>query len=221
MPSANPLVTERIQQRKVEQHKQKLKAIKCSVDNGPPQYWKQRPKRNLKKEQLMQERCASIERENRLLLDKMATIMHANHPATPGVGGDFDKGGSLSAPRSLNVGYREREMRRIATQNVQILKRIQSSKPTYSAVRWAEERRRNEHILHHMALYKHSLPQTSQPKSPKQRRPHTGSAERVSHQVGNTASTPELYKTQPNTRPSTAPYVELEDGKDTSMDLTE
>ncbi|GBG31686.1 Hypothetical Protein FCC1311_079112 [Hondaea fermentalgiana] len=196
MPSANPLITEKMQKRKVQQHKKKLKSITCSVDNTPPQHWKQRPRRNLKKEQLMQERGAAIERENRILLDKMATIMHAKKPATPGVGGDPAGSSRHGAARSLNESYREREMRRIATQNVQILKRIQSSKPTYSAVQWEEERRRNEDILRNMVLYKNSLPLLSRPNSPKRRRPRTGR-----QGVSQVASSPSLLTTRPSTAP--------------------
>ena len=57
-----------------ENHRRKLAEWKCSIDNKAPQ----RPphlRKNLKKEQLMEERFAEIERDNRLLLEKMSYIM--------------------------------------------------------------------------------------------------------------------------------------------------
>ena len=48
--------------------------MKCSIDNAPPKRHSHLHK-NLKKEQLMEERFAEIERDNRLLLEKMSYIM--------------------------------------------------------------------------------------------------------------------------------------------------
>ena len=57
-----------------ENHRRKLAEMKCSIDNKAP---KRHPhlRKNLKKEQLMEERFAEIERDNRLLLEKMSYIM--------------------------------------------------------------------------------------------------------------------------------------------------
>ena len=57
-----------------ENHRRKLAEMKCQIDNKPP---KRHPhlRKNLKKEQLMEERFAEIERDNRLLLEKMSYIM--------------------------------------------------------------------------------------------------------------------------------------------------
>ena len=57
-----------------DKHKQKLREMKCSIDNAPPKRHSHLHK-NLKKEQLMEERFAEIERDNRLLLEKMSYIM--------------------------------------------------------------------------------------------------------------------------------------------------
>jgi len=51
-----------------------LRNMKCSIDNKPPTT-QRHLKRNAKKEALLEERYASIERENRLLLEKMSYIM--------------------------------------------------------------------------------------------------------------------------------------------------
>ena len=59
-------------------HQQRLKTIKAAIDNKPPK----RPshlKKNMKREQMMEERYATIERENRLLLEKMSHIMQGGN----------------------------------------------------------------------------------------------------------------------------------------------
>ena len=76
--SCNIIIT-RVEHARLKRiHKKKLRTIKANVDNScPASYAKGRP-RNLKREQLMEERFTEIERENRILLQKMSRIMQTN-----------------------------------------------------------------------------------------------------------------------------------------------
>ena len=79
-------------------HLKRLKNVKPSIDNRPP---KRCPhlRQNLKKKQLMEERFATIERENQLLLEKMSAIMNKNCLD--------NKNHSLKYAHSMNKGRRE------------------------------------------------------------------------------------------------------------------
>ena len=143
-PSVNPLVTQRYIRNRQRKHKKKLRHIKSTVDNKPPAHWQNRPTRNLKKEQMMEERYSTIERENRILLSKMSYIMQHN---------TLDNFNRLK-PKSLNREFRKRELIRITNENQAILRRIQKSEPTYNHLKWEEDRKVHEGYLRNIVLYK-------------------------------------------------------------------
>lgn len=120
-----------------EKHKKKLSEMKCSIDNSEP---KRHPhlRKNLKKEQLLEERYAEIERDNRLLLEKMSFIM--SHSS-------LDNENQVQYAHSLNREQRKRELHRITRENQSILSRIQAAEPTYNASAWVEhEKQHNEYM---------------------------------------------------------------------------
>mmetsp|Transcript_16977 Transcript_16977/g.24183 ORF Transcript_16977/g.24183 Transcript_16977/m.24183 type:complete len:81 (+) Transcript_16977:112-354(+) len=57
-----------------KRHQQKIRDMKCSVDNKSP-FQPTHLKTKAKKNALMEERFTQIETENRLLLEKMSHIM--------------------------------------------------------------------------------------------------------------------------------------------------
>ena len=81
----------------------------------------------LKKLQLEEEQLATIERDNRLLLEKMSTIMRSR--------GRIDHHNAYDH-RSLNKEKRQRELLEITRQNQEILKRIQTRQPNYNHGEW-------------------------------------------------------------------------------------
>ena len=81
------------------------------------------------------ERYSAIERENRILLQKMAQILRTNKT--------MDTINQYKA-RSLNREARRRELIRITHENQGILRRIQASEATYNHVEWDEAARRQE-----------------------------------------------------------------------------
>ena len=73
---------------------------------------------NLKREQMLEERYSEIDRENRILLQKMSDIMR--QPT-------FSMMKEARGPNSLNKDYRKKELIRITQENQAILKRIQQA----------------------------------------------------------------------------------------------
>ena len=70
----------------------------------------------------MEERYAEIERDNRLLLEKMSYIMRHS---------SLDNDNQMQYAHSLNREQRKRELQRITRENQNILGRIQAAEPTY------------------------------------------------------------------------------------------
>ena len=128
-------------------HREKLKSIKKRHKGGIMGKPKQHPhmRRNLKREQMMEERFATIEKENRILLEKMSSIMQKSWI-------DND-GESLPKPRSLQKTQRKFELQRITRENDFILKRIQQREPTYSAAEWERDRKVNERYVRNIVEY--------------------------------------------------------------------
>ena len=86
----------------------------------------------------MEERYAKIERENRLLLEKMSSIMQGGH------GIDNRRKRKIKVG-SMNKTFRKMELQRITQENQAILRRIQACQPSYNHLRWQQERK--QHIL--------------------------------------------------------------------------
>ena len=121
-------------------HKKRIRNMKAAIDNKAPK----RPthmKKNLKREQMMEERYATIERENRLLLEKMSAIMQGGH----GIDNRLRKPDNVGT--SMNKSYRKKELQRITQENQAILRRIQACEPSLNRAVWEEDRRQNEKLL--------------------------------------------------------------------------
>lgn len=98
----------------------------------------------LKKLQLEEERLAVIERDNRILLEKMSSIMRTS--------GKVDNRNSYDR-KSLNRQRRLRELLRIARENQDILKRITSSRPQYDHVKWERDWQNNLVIMDQISAF--------------------------------------------------------------------
>lgn len=177
---SNQTCTRAHQQDAYQRHQQRLREIASGArrsSQGLGDKWRVGPlaskpvyphlRRNLKRAQMQNERFDEIERENRILLDKMHALMsvgpHAIDPTEgtlefrPGVRLNrfqvpvIDHGismtpkmrGAARPSESLNWGVRRRELERITHENRGIVHRIQERKPQYSAEQWT--RRSDEH----------------------------------------------------------------------------
>ena len=93
----------------------------------------------------MEERFATIERENQLLLEKMSAIMNKNCLD--------NKNNSLKYAHSMNKGRRKRDLEKITRENQAILYRIQAREPTYNHLKWQNERERNLRYLQNISEF--------------------------------------------------------------------
>lgn len=145
IPVGNKICAKRNLQRDQEMHRTRIKGIKPQVDTREPSVLQfEHLRNNLKREQMLEERYSEIDRENRILLQKMSDIMR--HP-------------TLSQPRypagpvSLNRDFRKTQLIKITQENQAILRRIQRSQPMYNHVQWEESHRKNNEYLRNCAEY--------------------------------------------------------------------
>lgn len=127
-------------------HHKNLKNIKGQVDTACPATYGSL-KRKPKKEQLIEERFTEIERENRILLDKMSQIVNSRH----------NRPSSSTRRKSLNIEARKRQNMRIVTENQALLKRLQGKQPSYSVYKWEEERKNTEKRLRNICEFPYTL----------------------------------------------------------------
>lgn len=147
-------------------HRQKLATMrptsksnsKSALDNNAPQRHRHLELK-LKKRQLDDEQYTKIERENRILMEKMYSIMKSTKDSSsmefrPGLRINKSQGpmvdcylsqssvfpGQAVRLDSLNRESRRRDYMRIMEENMSILKRIQDRKPNYARSKWEKER---------------------------------------------------------------------------------
>lgn len=145
-PKASKLLFKKEVERRQQLHRAKLRSMKASVDNKAPRRFKHM-KRNLKKEQMMEDRFAQIEHENRILLSKMSDIMQGKNTLD-------NKSEAATYAHSLNRDLRKRELQRITQENQAILFRIQNKEPVYNHYEWETDRLEQEKILKNIQEYK-------------------------------------------------------------------
>ncbi|XP_054829151.1 uncharacterized protein CFAP97D2 isoform X2 [Eublepharis macularius] len=130
-----------------EEHWKKVQAAKPVVDtSAPPTYGHLLLK--LKKLELEKDRLSIIERDNRLLLEKMSFIMRTT--------GRIDNKNDYE-PKSLNRRKREQELLRITKENYAILERITKCQPQYKVQKWNEDWHKAEEYMNSIARYPRRL----------------------------------------------------------------
>ncbi len=125
--------------------KKRLRSVTKSVDNNCPHSfrdgWSRRP--NPKKQQLINERKALIQQDNRLLLERISDIMQHNN---------LDQHATTRkyTDRMSNIGGRRAQLRKINTDNKIILQRLQGTTAYYdnriAAADWKVFRKHLEHM---------------------------------------------------------------------------
>eukprot|EP00316_Scyphosphaera_apsteinii_P009457 CAMPEP_0119315462 /NCGR_PEP_ID=MMETSP1333-20130426/35967_1 /TAXON_ID=418940 /ORGANISM="Scyphosphaera apsteinii, Strain RCC1455" /LENGTH=236 /DNA_ID=CAMNT_0007320829 /DNA_START=18 /DNA_END=725 /DNA_ORIENTATION=+ len=111
-------------------HVDKLRKMKASVDMTRPQQYPH-VACNAKRMQMESERNFAIERENKILLGKMYTIMNS----------EIDYNKPMKPPlqvSTLNMTVRKQEYDRIARENQAIMQRILQREPNHNRL-WIEE----------------------------------------------------------------------------------
>jgi len=156
MPTLNKHTDGASYERSMAIHKKKLNGIKSSIDTTAPPP-RMHLRKNLKKEQMMEENYAKIERENRILLSKMSNIMQTNTLD--------NQNQSAKYAHSLNKEARRRELERITMENQAILGRIQMREPTYDHLQWEHEAKQNQKYGENVREFKDPKPGTMMKRS--------------------------------------------------------
>lgn len=98
-------------------HKRKLREVRSAIRTQHSQPYKPNiTMRNAKKDAMLERRYTEIERENRILLEKMSNIMQKNKP------GLYNPNRVEKA--SLNRVQRKNELMKITVENQAILQRL-------------------------------------------------------------------------------------------------
>ncbi|KAK3776987.1 hypothetical protein RRG08_042872 [Elysia crispata] len=143
LPTHNKLLQKRWDTTYYNEHRRKVRDAAPMVDTkAPPTYMHLHLK--LKKLQLEEERLATIERDNRILLEKMSYIMRTR--------GRVDNRNNYEY-KSLNREKRQRELLRVTKENQAILYRINMRKPEYSHIRWQEQWEENQKFMDNISHY--------------------------------------------------------------------
>lgn len=149
IPVSNKILKKKWDEHLQALHHEKLRTMKSSVDAGKP-YTLGIIKGRAKKEQLQEDRYQEIERENRLLLDKMTNIMQGpGHRSSP----NFSK-------KSLNKELRKRDLIKITLENQALLKRLTGKQPSYDTEKWEGERVETEKLLENICEFPYRLGST-------------------------------------------------------------
>eukprot|EP00049_Salpingoeca_infusionum_P005323 m.90880 g.90880 ORF g.90880 m.90880 type:complete len:585 (+) comp12932_c0_seq1:94-1848(+) len=128
-PAASKMLAKRWDDSSYALHRSKLRNAKPTVDTRPPKTY-MHLQLKLKKLQVQEERLATIERDNRILLEKMSHIMRTRGRVDNT--NDYDH-------KSLNRTKRQQELLRIAQENQAILKRISAKQPFYDRTSWEDD----------------------------------------------------------------------------------
>ncbi|XP_063724622.1 uncharacterized protein LOC134852488 [Symsagittifera roscoffensis] len=145
-PCQNKKIQESLDKTTFSRHRQAVNQASTVLDTKQPRvYIHQHLK--LKKLQLEEERLATIERDNRLLLERIAKIMRTT--------GSIDNNNLNRDVKSLSIERRQRELLRITNENKQILGRIMNRKTTsqYSRENWEPKWRKEEYYMAQLSRF--------------------------------------------------------------------
>ncbi|XP_033760474.1 uncharacterized protein CFAP97D1-like [Pecten maximus] len=143
LPTHNKLLQKKWDDTYYNEHRRKVRTAHSMVDTkAPPTYMHLHLK--LKKLQLEEERLATIERDNRILLEKMSYVMRTQ--------GRVDNRNNYEY-KSLNREKRQRELLRVTKENQNILSRITSREPEYSVQRWNTQWEDNQKFMDNIAHF--------------------------------------------------------------------
>ena len=140
MFGGNKVVSKREEEKRREKHEFRLKTMKSTIDAKIPASLVYKVP-NTKKIQLLEgnsqsERCTEIERENRILYEKMLKI-RTKSPILE----------SKSLKKSLNKEFRKRRLLEIEKDNTELTERIKRRESAYRLEKYNTERKETEKIL--------------------------------------------------------------------------
>uniref|UniRef100_A0A2C9LIW0 Uncharacterized protein n=1 Tax=Biomphalaria glabrata TaxID=6526 RepID=A0A2C9LIW0_BIOGL len=132
------MLPEREHEKHLFAHREKMKKMPAQIDNStPPPYLHLEVR--LKRLEMEEQRKREIDRDNRILLQKMSEILSKNNEN----GNSKDKKRS----KSLNDEQRQHERDRLEEENVKAAKRLESTKPIYNSKKWEEDYKQKQKLM--------------------------------------------------------------------------
>ncbi|KAJ1117523.1 hypothetical protein NDU88_005722 [Pleurodeles waltl] len=143
LPCGNKFLQQKWDKTYYDEHQRKVQTAKPMVDASSPRTYGHLNLK-LKKLKLEEERLSVIERDNRLLMEKMSCIMRTK--------GGVDNRNNYEL-KSLNKEKREQELLKVTKENQNILERIEKCEPQYRVQKWAEDYQKAEQYMDSIAKY--------------------------------------------------------------------
>ena len=143
IPEGNPILVEKERKRLRQVHLSRLRKTRPTIDTSLPKGFSKKKggglirKKNLKREQQMEERYSSIERENRRLLEKMSSVMTSKTL-------DNKLAAKYRHFNTVNGPARKRLQEKIKLDNAHNKKLINNTEAFYQTKVWEVERAKME-----------------------------------------------------------------------------
>ncbi|KAJ1569058.1 hypothetical protein HK405_010417 [Cladochytrium tenue] len=148
-PSCNKLLAKRWEEHCRELHARRLRQARPTVDNARPRAYPHLEMR-LKQMQIEEERLDDIERTNGVLLNRVTHQM-----MNPSDVSNLSQRANLFSPVFVEAGERRNKtnLRRIGSENLTILQRLEDKEPNYNRLSWLSDRRKNLEFLFNISQY--------------------------------------------------------------------
>ncbi|XP_067680804.1 uncharacterized protein [Haliotis asinina] len=137
-PVASRILSKYEQERAYRLHRQKVSNVRHGIDNSPPKRYPHLILR-LKQIQKEEEKMAEVDHENKLLLQKMTQIMRTH--------GRIDNWNLEHESRSLNYPYKHKQLEKIAEENINIARRLETVQPIYNKEEWEEDYQQHRYLM--------------------------------------------------------------------------
>mmetsp|Transcript_14541 Transcript_14541/g.16257 ORF Transcript_14541/g.16257 Transcript_14541/m.16257 type:complete len:303 (+) Transcript_14541:79-987(+) len=104
---------------------------------------------------MLEDRYTEIERENRILLEKMTSIMQKPNRTSTSFSQDrfSNYPGIITNKKSLNRAQRKHDLLKITLENQAILRRLQDKSSNYNVARWENQHMQRQGLLKNMSEY--------------------------------------------------------------------
>ncbi|XP_039249530.2 annexin A6-like isoform X2 [Styela clava] len=140
-PVGSKLLQKKWNERQLKTHQTKIASMKADIDNKNPLVHSHL-RLKLKKIQLEEESNATVQNENKVLVDRISRIMRER--------GRLDNWNEAYKPRSLNHRYRSTVATKIQGENNLLVKRLNAIKPLYDIRKWENDFNFHEYVLQNM-----------------------------------------------------------------------
>ena len=146
-----------------QQHLDRIKSMKPTVDSGPPREHPFSNKREMEKLRF----TSMIEMDNRLMLERLAKVVQ-----NKSIDNEIHKSVAMHAAFKKKLGLTKKRlhMQKITEENQRLLKRIQEVPPAYNHLEWEEEAKRRDEVMKNMTSYPEMLEKREKEKATKERK---------------------------------------------------